>query len=94
MARQPLAGNDDSWRDQARCVGTDPDVFFPLADTGANPAQAEVAKRMCQTCGVREPCLQFALQTNQVTGVWGGTTEDERRSLRRRWVRAGRPSKG
>ena len=44
--------------------------------------------------GMRGPavCLLYALETNQATGVWGGTTEDERRALRRTWVRAGRPA--
>jgi len=93
VAQQSLAQNDDSWRAQAKCLGTNPDLFFPLGETGEPRAQAEAAKRMCQTCTVCDPCLQFALQTNQMTGVWGGTTEDERRRLRRSWVRAGRPAK-
>ena len=33
-----------------------------------------------------EPCLEFALATNQEAGVWGGTTEDERRALRKAWL--------
>jgi len=82
----------DGWRSQARCVGTDPDMFFPLGGSGAPLAQAEAAKRVCGQCGVQTLCLQYALETNQTTGVWGGTNEDERRSLRRTWVRAGRPS--
>lgn len=91
--RQPsTTGDDKGWRGQAKCLGSDPDLFFPLGTTGAPMAQAEVAKRVCKECGVRVVCLQFALETNQVTGVWGGTDEEERRSLRRSWVRAGRPS--
>ena len=37
-------------------------------------------------CPVKEPCLEFALSTNQDSGVWGGTSEEERRKLRRAWV--------
>jgi WhiB family redox-sensing transcriptional regulator len=37
---------------------------------------------------VREACLDFALSTGQAYGIWGGLTEDERRSLRRRRQRA------
>jgi WhiB family transcriptional regulator, redox-sensing transcriptional regulator len=81
-----------SWRADARCLGTDPDLFFPLGGTGAPLAQAVEAKQVCQECTVRFPCLQFALETNQGTGIWGGTDEEERRLLRRTWVRAGRPS--
>jgi WhiB family redox-sensing transcriptional regulator len=83
---------EDNWRTRAKCLGSDPDLFFPLGSTGAPLAQAEAAKRVCEECAVKMRCLQFALETNQVTGVWGGTTEEERRSLRRTWVRAGRPS--
>ncbi|WP_037677179.1 WhiB family transcriptional regulator, partial [Streptomyces afghaniensis] len=31
-----------------------------------------------------EPCLQWALDTGQSIGVWGGTSETERRALKRR----------
>jgi WhiB family redox-sensing transcriptional regulator len=41
------------------------------------------------TCPVAEPCLEYALETNQRAGIWGGTTEEERKSLRRKWL-AGR----
>ena len=85
-------GDQPNWRARAKCLGSDPGFFFPLGGTGEPLAQAETAKRVCQTCAVRGPCLQFALETNQDTGVWGGTTEDERRALRRNWVRSGRPA--
>ena len=73
-------------------MGSDPDLFFPLGGSGAPLAQAEEAKRVCGECGVATLCLQYALETNQATGVWGGTNEEERRVIRRRWVRAGRPA--
>ena len=82
----------NGWRNQAQCMGTDPDLFFPLGGSGEPLAQAEAAKRVCDQCAVRVPCLQYALETNQATGVWGGTNEDERRAIRRTWVRAGRPT--
>jgi WhiB family redox-sensing transcriptional regulator len=92
MRELSIAGNDDGWRSQARCLGSDPDLFFPLGSKGKPLAQAEMAKGLCHGCSVREVCLLYALETNQVTGVWGGTTEEERRSIRRKWVRAGRPA--
>ncbi|HEV2761220.1 MAG TPA: WhiB family transcriptional regulator [Acidimicrobiales bacterium] len=92
MGQPPSAGNNKSWRAQARCLGSDPDLFFPLGGTGEPLAQAEAAKRICHECEVRNVCLQFALETNQVTGVWGGTTEEERKSVRRNWLRVGRPA--
>jgi WhiB family redox-sensing transcriptional regulator len=33
---------------------------------------------------VRERCLRWALDIGQVEGIWGGTTESERRATRRR----------
>jgi WhiB family transcriptional regulator, redox-sensing transcriptional regulator len=92
MPTKSKAGTDQTWRREARCLGSDPELFFPLGSKGKPLAQAEAAKGMCLGCQVREVCLLYALETNQVTGVWGGTTEDERRSIRRKWVRAGRPS--
>jgi WhiB family redox-sensing transcriptional regulator len=92
MGNTQRAGTGTNWRVQAQCLGSDPALFFPPGGTGEPLAQAETAKRVCKTCPVRPPCLQFALETNQDTGVWGGTTEEERRSLRRNWVRAGRPA--
>jgi WhiB family redox-sensing transcriptional regulator len=86
-------GQSWNWRRQAKCLGSDPELFFPAGVTGAPLEQAQAAKRVCQSCPVRSPCLDFALETNQDTGVWGGTTEDERRVMRRNWVRAGRPSR-
>jgi hypothetical protein len=41
------------------------------------------ASRVCQLCPVQTPCLRWALDTGQVSGIWGGTTEEERRALLR-----------
>jgi WhiB family transcriptional regulator, redox-sensing transcriptional regulator len=71
------------WRDDAACIDEDPELFFPIGTTGPAVEQAEEAKTVCLRCDVREPCLEFALATNQDAGVWGGLTEDERRSLQR-----------
>lgn len=71
------------WRSRAACTDEDPELFFPVGTTGPAIEQAEEAKRVCIRCEVREPCLEFALATNQDAGIWGGLTEDERRSLKR-----------
>ncbi len=73
-----------SWRDQALCKGFDPDVFFP--DEGDTAAIA-YAKSICQGCPVIEECLTYAVEMNQTEGIWGGTTKQERRRLRRRWLK-------
>jgi WhiB family redox-sensing transcriptional regulator len=72
------------WRTKAACLGVDPELFFPIGTTGRALDQIEEAKAVCLSCSVSEQCLQWALQTNQDAGVWGGTSEDERKSLRRR----------
>ncbi|MET9612041.1 WhiB family transcriptional regulator [Kitasatospora indigofera] len=75
------------WRDRARCRDLDPELFFPLGNTGPALRQAEEAKAVCHRCPVRERCLAWALETGQEAGVWGGTSEDERRALKRRAAR-------
>jgi len=77
------------WRQQAACRHTDATVFFPVGTTGPAVDQIESAKAVCRSCPVSDSCLQFAFETNQEAGVWGGKDEDERRRLRRVW-RAGR----
>jgi WhiB family redox-sensing transcriptional regulator len=73
----------DDWRDLASCRDTDPDLFFPVGTTGPAIEQIESAKAVCQECESRQPCLEFALTTNQDSGIWGGTSEEERRQMRR-----------
>lgn len=74
------------WRHEAACRDEDPELFFPIGNVGPALLQIEEAKRICATCHVREHCLQWALETCQESGVWGGLSEDERRLLRRRAV--------
>ncbi len=84
LEKLETAAND--WRCQAACRDTDPDLFFPVGSTGMALEQIETAKVVCQACDAQSACLEFALATNQDSGVWGGTSEEERRPLRRRWV--------
>jgi len=81
-------GLDDGWRDNAACASVDPDLFFPVGVTGPAVGQIAAAKAVCADCAAQSRCLEFAIATNQEYGVWGGTSEEERRILRRAW-RAG-----
>ncbi len=74
------------WRDLAACSNHDPSIFFPAGETGPAAEQIAMAKRVCGGCDVRDECLSYAIETNQVAGIWGGLTEDERRPVRRRWL--------
>lgn len=74
------------WRAQAVCSDEEvASLFFPVGVTGAAEVQIREAKAVCMTCPVREECLSFAITTNQEYGIWGGTSEEERRVLRRAW---------
>ena len=76
----------EDWRDLAACRDTDPDLFFPVGSTGAALEQIQSAKAVCRRCDAQSACLEFALATNQESGVWGGTCEEERRKLRKAWL--------
>jgi|SRR5579872_3411863 len=72
------------WQDRALCEGEDPEVFFPRPGRGADRARA-----LCAACPVRPECLADALENSArhgpgLYGIWGGTTERERRRLRRK----------
>ena len=69
------------WRSQGACLSVDPELFFPLSSVGPAAKQLSKAKSVCTQCPVRAQCLDFALATRQVHGVWGGTSEDERRRI-------------
>ena len=81
-----LANAEYGWRAQALCRDTDPELFFPIGTTGAALVQIEQARAVCRQCPVQTDCLDFALTTNQDSGIWGGTSEEERRVLRREFV--------
>ena len=78
--------DNDDWRELAACRDTSPDLFFPVGTTGPAIEQIAQAKAVCQTCEAQTACLEFALQTNQDSGVWGGTSEEERRKLRKAYL--------
>jgi WhiB family transcriptional regulator, redox-sensing transcriptional regulator len=76
------------WRHRSACLDEDPELFFPIGNTGPAILQIEEAKQVCRRCDVREQCLAWALEAGQDHGVWGGMSEDERRALKRRNARA------
>jgi WhiB family transcriptional regulator, redox-sensing transcriptional regulator len=73
-----------AWRMKAACLDEDPELFFPKGTTGHALEQIEQAKAVCNQCPVIDECLEWALDSNQDSGVWGGRSEEERRSLRRK----------
>ena len=70
-----------SWMERAACAShADPDLWF--AERGEQERQRE-ALRICAACPVRAACLAYVLSMPPQAGIWGGTTEDQRRSRRK-----------
>ena len=76
-----FALNRQAWMDRALCAEVDPDLFFPGK---GDWAQAFRAKVVCRRCDVRELCLAYAVQNQEMHGIWGGTTAEQRKRLRGR----------
>jgi WhiB family redox-sensing transcriptional regulator len=74
---------------QALCAEIDPDLWFPEKGGNSRPA-----KQVCQSCEVRDQCLQYALDRDVRFGIWGGLSERERRRLRVIRSRAGQRATG
>lgn len=70
---------DTEWMADGKCRDTPPATFFPSDGVGV-----DAARRICQDCPVKAPCLEYALQNRIDHGVWGGTSERERRRILRR----------
>jgi len=67
-----------SWQVDARCVEVDPEIFFPERGGSSRAARA-----VCNGCPVKMDCLSYALNNREQFGIWGGTSERERRKLRK-----------
>jgi WhiB family redox-sensing transcriptional regulator len=81
----------DDWRHRAACQDEDPELFFPVSEVGPGARQTQKAKAVCAGCPVRSQCLEYAQDNGLDYGIFGGTTETERRMLRRR-ARSDRPA--
>ncbi len=66
------------WTQRAACRGVDTEIFYP-----ASPEQEAEALGICATCPVRAQCLDFAVRNKETYGIWGGTTPEQRRRMRR-----------
>jgi WhiB family transcriptional regulator, redox-sensing transcriptional regulator len=69
------------WRDSAACRGADPELFFPLTESGPSLVQIRQARQICRVCVVQRACLMWALQHAMDEGIWGGSTGAERRAI-------------
>ncbi len=79
----------ESWMLEGACSNLDSDLFFPVGSSMKAMKKSLEAKAICNECPVKLDCLEYALNTNQDSGIWGGTTEDERKSIRREYRKTG-----
>lgn len=74
-----LYASKEEWVKDAACIGSPARVFFP-----ERGELSQFAKDICAQCPVCEECLDYALRTCEKFGIWGGTSERERRAMRRK----------
>ena len=67
---------ESNWMAIGNCSDQPPELFFPSDGVGV-----EVAKKVCADCPSKEPCLEYALAHRIDHGVWGGTSERQRRRI-------------
>jgi WhiB family redox-sensing transcriptional regulator len=65
-----------AWMAEGLCAQVDPELFFP--ERGGSTREA---KRVCRACPVQPECLAYALAHGERFGIWGATSERERRRL-------------
>jgi WhiB family redox-sensing transcriptional regulator len=72
-----------SWVNRAACRDMPSELFYPAPaeESSARGEREQAAKCVCASCAVRVECLAYALRANEPLGIWGGMTENERRSV-------------
>lgn len=82
---------------EARCadrsVTPDPDIFNPDPEDPYARDKIEAAKKICGECAHKIECMLYALDKKE-SGVWGGTSERQRRRMRQNGYRTGNPYQG
>ncbi|MCI5825458.1 MAG: WhiB family transcriptional regulator [Arcanobacterium sp.] len=80
--------SDRSWMEDALCAQTDPDIFYPEKGGSTAPATS-----VCNNCSVRAECLEYAVSNDIRHGIWGGTSDNDRKRIARE-RRVGRVARG
>lgn len=75
----PPSPASQPWVEEALCAQTDPEAFFP--EKGGSTL---AAKKVCARCPVEVECLEWALVNDERFGVWGNTSQQERKQIRAR----------
>ena len=75
----------EEWIQLANCKDTNTRTFFIYREDKNQRLRREAAYSVCRECDVKKECLDYAIVNNEV-GIWGGTSDKERRLLRRSWT--------
>lgn len=67
------------WHLDAACRGADHELFFPGKGESVTSHRA---RAICARCPVQVECLTWAVENKEPGGIWGGTTERDRRKIR------------
>lgn len=90
---EQVSRNHFEWRQQANCLGADPNVFFPERPVLGQIDVYADARKVCGLCRVRKECLVYAMSAEKDEthryGMWGGKTPRQRDTLQRRMDNAG-----
>ena len=65
------------------CASVDPELFFPEGPSNVHLSAKRAITPICGSCEFSAPCLDYALK-NDVQGLWAGTTEPDRKAIRRK----------
>lgn len=79
LSIEPKPAPNTNWMAEGSCrgvAGAD-GLFFPERGESTRDAKA-----VCADCPVKAECLEYALANSEKFGIWGGTSERERRRLR------------
>ena len=63
------------WREQASCLGTPTDMFYP--DRDGNLA-IKLVHQVCDACPVQSECLADSKDLSEGFGIWGGQSAEAR----------------
>lgn len=86
-ALQAVVLAEGAWMADGACAGSSHDGWFSDDDDedgaprDAGTRTYATAKRVCATCPVQEPCLEWGV-THDEFGIWGGLGRRSRRALR------------
>jgi len=64
------------FQDKANCINADPEIFFSAKLNSRTQALA-----LCNACEVKQECLEFAIKTESIDGIYGGLLGEQRKEL-------------